>query len=254
MNKYGVHLFHSEIYLPIMRHVSQFSEEKRDKAMLSLKAFSEFFGRLHERFMILMEVEDELCSYNEKLINKIESRPLDQIQMDMVDKTEAFHQQIYSTFSSFIKLLSLIQKDFIKKEHIRSNQKFINYIKERFKDSIKYDISPLEKSLKYRSTYIDHTSQIRHFDWMTYFTGQIAHVIYYEPDKNGDHQDITPYIDTGGIETNFQLKTPVKVKSFFVTPNHAPVYFALYEFVIVVLKNIKINNILENNYDPKHNR
>ena len=234
-----MNLFDTGVFLPTVAYISKFQEEKRERAMLSLKAFREFFSRLHDRFVKLMEIESELCGFDKK-----GARPLSQIQMDFVDKTEAFHQQVYSTISSFVKLLSIVApQGFIKKSYIESNQIFILDIEKLVK--LSYDITPLKKSLKYRSSYIDHTSQIRHFDWLTYFTGQIAHVIYYEPDQGGNCENITPYIDVGSMKVPVEIKMPVKVKSFFVSPNHAPVYFSLYEFTISLLSYLKINNVLK---------
>ena len=237
---YGKELFNSEIYLPIKKYLLNYQEEKKEIADLSLKAFREFFSRLHDRLIRLIEIEIELVNYADRQSNKTTAKPLAQIQMDFVDKTEAFHQQIYSTLSSFVKLLSVITPHgFIMQKHIKSNQNFIKYIRELIKFN---DILPVEKSLIYRGTYIDHTSQIRHFDWMTFFWGEMGYVIYYEPDENGCCEEISTYIDMGKMKIPISINLPVKVKNFLVTPNHLLVYIAFYEFIIELLRYLRINN------------
>lgn len=226
---------HKKIYLPAKNYISKYKDLDKEKAQLSLQAFIEFYRRLLNRILELNETEDELYKFIERQEGHISTRPLDEIQIDFVDKTEAFHQHIYSTLSSFVKLLSILAPhDFIKGSHIASNEKFISYIREL----TNYDTTILQASLKYRGTYIDHTSQIRHFNWMTYFFGSLVYIIYYEPDINGKFEEICLPIT---VEDEFKISLPVKVNNFFITPHHKNVVSVLNGFIEALFEYLKIN-------------
>lgn len=214
--------------------VACFADDKKEKAYMACRAFTEYVERLENRHNQLLQIEaftaapdlDEMAKHDITLAD---------LQLEFVDKTEAFHQQVYATISAFIMLLSHIaDQKFLAQMPIDSLVKFLRHISDKsYESTVKDQASLLIKSADFRSKFIDHPQQHALHDWMTYsygpeecciiyFTRKGPEVYYIEP-KNPYAPDFVP---------------PVNYKSFYVSPAHTQVFLAVVHFTEKVLYSL----------------
>src|SRR3989344_1320982 len=82
----------------------EFQQEKKDIILRASQKYNEHFIRLEKRYQGLLRIEKakELIDLEE--LDK-QGRTLEDLQLEFVDKTEAFYQQIYAAISTFVLLL-----------------------------------------------------------------------------------------------------------------------------------------------------
>ncbi len=163
--------------------IKKFSPRAKNEAVLALQQCNEFLLSLDRRYRELLKVEKEILNFNPK--NR-DSRSLNEMQLDYVDKTHAFHQQIYSTISSLVKLLSHIGNDvfkqrFLEKKCIGSVEKFLENFRDTEKKVEYLDLSLdlLLHSRKYRTDFVDHTQQNKIHTWITQSLSGAVAIIYF---------------------------------------------------------------------------
>ncbi len=102
-------------------------EHKRQRYGLVLHRVIESFRGLEMRTKELMEAEKRIVEYDPE--QKKEKMTLDELQNIYVNKTEAYHQQIYSTISNLIMVANYFGINGKKVNHpIRSVEKFLKFI------------------------------------------------------------------------------------------------------------------------------
>ena len=180
--------------------------------------FSEFFYRLLCRSAEIRELEWEIY-YRGQFKNE---RSLREMQVDFINQTESFHQQVYATISSFIKLLTHIAPSSFKSQMVwSSTSSFLKFILNKF-TTLNWEVNILLKSIEeYRVEYIDHTNHSSSYRWDTFFTsdGKI-HIIYTEGVNRGnfiDMHELIPEIP------EHMMRTPFSGTRFFVPPHHVDV-------------------------------
>jgi len=189
----------------------------------------EFFQRLVIRAEEIQKIEFEMHIWDQLR----ERRPMKDIQLEFVNKTESFHQQVYACVSSFIKLLSyLAPKEFKDEMPIKRNSKFLKFLNEKI--DARREVEILEKSSnEYRVKYIDHISQAPSHDWMTHSgpDGK-AYVIYFEGRESGSIIDLTEYLNSP-----IRILSPFSATLFFVPPHQSDV---LSSYITIVLETLKL--------------
>jgi hypothetical protein len=224
-----------EILSDIVNIINRQNGSIVDKSRQAFRNFHESWIRLYQCSCELMTSEAALCKSDHD--NRLES---DRLQMDFLSKTETFHQKIYSTISFFIKLLSCIAPpEFKNNMPSKSVERFLTYIKTSIPN---LSLSHLERSRSIRTLYIDHPQMSQSFNWDTFSFGDVGYVIFFEPDKNGQLFDLSPFLECG--IPNYKVPSPYyhprKGNNFFVSPNHSPVYIELCELIGQTIKRLSI--------------
>lgn len=213
--------------------VARFADDKKEKAEMACRAFTEYVERLGNRHNELRQIEEFKTNADPDEMAKHEITLTD-LQLGFVDKTEAFHQQVYATISAFIMLLSHVAgQKFLSQMPIDSLTKFLRHISDKSYESIVKDQATLLiKSADFRSKFIDHPQQHALHDWLTYSYGtgtciiyfiRKGNEVYYREPKDPYAPDFTP---------------PVNYKSFYVSPAHTQVFLAVIYFTEKVLSSL----------------
>ena len=208
-------------------------EKKRESA----QRFNEFMERLGYRYMELIQAEGALKPiFFEKNPTRDELR---KIQLNFLNKSEAFYQQVYASISALIMLLSHVgNRSFLNAMPFNSVSKFLQFLEryEQLREPVKY----LGMANDFRVRAVDHVQQFALHDWMT-----MRYLGKYEPEvvviyftKNGNEIYYRPYMDP--YSPSFQ--PPVNYKEFFVSPPYKEVYFSFIHVVEVVLNDLALNN------------
>ena len=212
----------------------EFQQEKKDIILRASQKYNEHFIRLEKRYQGLLRIEKakELIDLEE--LDK-QGRTLEDLQLEFVDKTEAFYQQIYAAISTFVLLLSHVGGHKFKGQlPIKSISRFLIFITEWFpSDSLRQNAKILKISIDFRSKYVDHPQQHVLHDWMTYSYGTGTCIIYFIRTGNGVYvpEIFNPY------DPNF--KPPVDHEDFYISPPHTVVFKALQDFSIETLSSLK---------------
>lgn len=156
--------------------------------------------------------------------------------MDFVDKIEAYFQQVYSTLSAFIMLLSHVADDDFKKQMpIKGAEKFLLWISKRsYSGQLKDNVTLLGKAREFRTIFIDHPQQHILHDWMTYSHLNGTAIIYFVRNGNKVYAPgsiVDPY--------NPNFRPPFDYKSFYVSPDYRKVHESMKSFVKATLESIK---------------
>lgn len=213
--------------------VACFADDKKEKAEMACRAFTEYVERLGNRYKEVLQIETLKTSADPEEMAKHEITLTD-LQLEFVDKTEAFHQQVYATISAFIMLLSHIaDQKFLSQMPIDSLTKFLRHISDRSYESIVKDQAALLiKSADFRSKFIDHPQQHALHDWMTYSYGTETCIIYFVRKGNKVYyrELKDPYAP--------DFVPPIDHKSFYVSPAHTQVFLAVIYFTEKVLSSL----------------
>lgn len=208
--------------------------EKQEKWIRAYQKYNEYLLRLENRYRELLKIEKSKELLDPDELHK-QTRTLEELQLEFVDKTEAFHQQVYATISAFILLLSHVAGHKYKGQlPISGVTKFLKYIAlnnqdEKFNRYIKF----LKDSINFRAKYIDHPQQHVLHDWMTYSYGTGTCIIYFV--RKGDDVYAPGSLDPFSSD----FKPPVGHESFYVSPPHEVVYICLQKFTKMVLESIQ---------------
>ena len=198
--------------------------KKRDEVALTLQRLRENIERSSFRYGEYLLIERNVSSEKSSI-------PLRTRQLKLVDKTEAFHQQIYSTISVLILVLNHIKIDGVKEDHpINSVKRFLQFLKEkpyRYQSVLHDQVDTLLKSVDFRAKFVDHPQNHPVHDWMTYdyikdtyliyFIKRGPEVYYMPGNPDPEAPDFLPPVNCG--------------EDFFVSPNIHKVNSALMNLV-----------------------
>lgn len=188
-------------------------------ALTALQNFKEAFQRLGYRYDQVKNITETVNNISD---GEDEGMTLHEAQIKLVDRIEAYHQQVYSVISGLSNLMNHFSLGGSKAEHpINSNKRFLEFLKEnnRYRSQFVTAIDALMRSIDYRAKFIDHPQQHLTHDWMTFSTNEksrndlyIIHFIkygneIYAPGGNTNPEDPTfrPPINCGD--------------DFYVSPN-----------------------------------
>lgn len=185
---------------------ANFSTEVLNKAITAFIRFKDCSNIINLRHNELIKAENQLAA-----IRPEDATPLKLVQLDYVNKTESFHQQIYVGISAFIMLLNHI----VKLEMPRNSvEKFLKFLDRELNFTHSEAIKVLNDSRFFRAKFIDHIQQHVVHDWMTWDYETGVTVIYFI--RTGDRVFTPTVFDP--YSPNFVL--PVDHKSFYVAPKH----------------------------------
>lgn len=205
------------------RLISKLGPSKKNTIGLTLRNLQENLINLNVRYIEYFDIEKEIYALDQnkqKLSSK--SKSLSTLQLNLVNKLEAFHQQVYSTLSSLIQVLvHLGEKDI----PIDSVSKFLDFVDRKipYKSTLKTHIYNLKMSIDFRAKYIDHPQQHKLHNWMTYSYEDEFYVIYYISNSNKVYFRGEPY---DPLDPEFV--PPVDCdNNFYVSPNKIRIFKSL---------------------------
>lgn len=214
--------------------VDSFAPERQKKAANAGRSFVESLGRLLNRYReLLIAAENKLQATEESMIR--EGIVLEDLQLRFVDKTEAFHQQVYATVSTLVLALNNLRphKKVLIDLPTRKLEKFLQYILSlpEFQHLLDF-ITVLNTSRAFRAKFIDHPQQHAAHNWYMQSSNAMVHVIYYLPSEDqGDTVSVpsshNPY-DEGFVPA-------VDCKEFYVSPNYHATFEAVHKLSLSLL-------------------
>lgn len=212
--------------------IRDFTPQSKEKSIMACQRFNEYMLRLEGRLNQLITLEKEISEFEPGRME----RQLKDIQLDFVDKIEAYFQQLYSTLSAFIMLLNHVADDSFRKQMpIKGVERFLLWVsKQSYSSQLKNHIVLLDNARNFRAIFIDHPQQHIIHDWMTYSHLNGTAIIYFI--RNGN-KVYAPGSIVDPYDPNF--KPPFDYKSFYVSPDYRKVHESMKFFVKVTLESIK---------------
>ncbi len=215
-------------------HIKDWSKEKIKKGINARQRFNEYFTRLVMRAEELEGIDKYKATQSSPEESERTGVTLHQLQLIFVDKTEAFHQQVYATLSAFILVLSTsLPHEIINQMPITKLSKFLklNWLSkgERTQGLVKC-AEILEVSRSFRSKYIDHTQQHVVHDWMTVSINEETVIIYFVVGEN-------PLFKSKGIldPRSPDFWPPIACEEFYVSPPYRETIESMKDFVMQIL-------------------
>ncbi len=216
--------------------MSNFEGDKLSRVSLAATLLWEYIIRTDWRYRDLLVAGEELSAAAGMEDQIIRTR-----QLQYVDRTEAFHRQIYGTLSVLILFLNHSgPRQIVTQLPISSVQRFLQYLQEQPDlESHSEHFDQLLFSVKYRASLIDHPQQSKLHHWMTMGMPTETVIIHYIPTyvESGDDevaigkpatiQYLNPH------EPNF--KPIVDCSSFVVSPEAFKTHSSLCTIIINVL-------------------
>lgn len=215
------------VYKKLIEHGGNPSPKK----VATVQRFNEYLMRLGKRYEILLVAEKNLYGLRP---GKDEKR-VAALQLDFVNWTEAFYQELYATLSAFVMLLNHLGDREFGQLPIRSVGKFLGVIDKKV-NGITELKNTLDEARAFRAKFIDHPQQHVLHDWMTHslpsIEGPKAVVIYFVKKGSGIYWRglIDPHAPS--------FRPPFDCESFYVSPPHRKVYNSLKDFIRRVLWHI----------------
>lgn len=212
--------------------VKKFGKSRRDVIGLVLHRLRENLARMEFRYNGYSDIEKRIILVGSQKSKKSKEESLSFLQLKLVDKVEAFHQQVYSTLSVLILFLTHFRIEDLKDFPINSVKRFLEHVKKRIKcrSTLYEQIDLLERSIDFRSKFIDHPQQHAIHDWMTYGYLGKYYVIYFI--RHG--REVYYREPKEPFEPDFQPPVNCK-KDFYVSPDKDKTYKALHYLVVHLL-------------------
>ncbi|MFH1767369.1 MAG: hypothetical protein ABH826_04790 [Patescibacteria group bacterium] len=219
----------------------------KKKANLASRRMHEYLLALEMRFRELDIADYQLT--NPEHVGATKS--LNDLQFGFVDKTEAFHEQVYATLGASAAFLS-----YFLKHGDRRGLRLGSSIKKMLKDlkalldgsGFEKTLDVLEKSREFRDKVVIHPQTHAQHDWMTQGGQNVSAVIYYAIDysKTDPKEDGLPV--HAPPQTTLPFSSPEEYRDYlrkmfpwmqdiYVPPSHEEVFSALKALVRYVLEN-----------------
>lgn len=218
---------------PFYKKLVQTDGNLDHKKLAAIHRFNENLVRLQWRYDALAVVDAELLALPDR------KRETQEIQLDFVDKTEAYYQQLYATLSAFAMLLNkLLPHEKKRGLSISSIKAFLEWL-EKLSPEVAAQVKDLEKARDFRGKFIDHVQQHELHDWITTtnMTGPDApdSALVFFIRKNEQHEavfrpDLNPYSPS--------YEPPVNHSGFYVSPQSKKTHRALQDTVRCVLSSL----------------
>ena len=155
--------------------------EKKKKGELAARTFAEYLHRLDLKYDAVKKIENILNVDKNKEIADLLER-----QLVLVDRTESYHQHVYSTLSALILFLSHVaDKPFVHSMPSRSIKKFLNFAEALIdNDDYRSAINVLRLSNAFRNQFVVHPQQHVLYNWATVTHKSRPFILYFKPDYN----------------------------------------------------------------------
>lgn len=219
------------------RLVNSRPAELQSKSALSARSFIESLNRLVKRYGELLAAEEKKLLATEESMKR-EGVVLEDLQFHFVDKTEAFHQQMYASLSNLVLALNNLRphKKLLIDIPIGSIERFLAYIDKVYglKEVLPGVIDSLNSSRDFRSRFVDHPQQHGAHNWYMYSYGTGICIVYYLPDEDLDQEVI--YVPTMGYPYVDNFQPIFKTKSCYVSPNHHSTFKSAFQLSIFLLE------------------
>jgi hypothetical protein len=168
-----------------------------------------------------------------------EGPSLAELQLRLVDKVEAFHQHVYATLAVLALVLNHLRTGSDQSYPIGSISAFLQALKERkFRYQAQHldRVVVLERSIDFRSKYVDHPEKHQLHDWMTYGYRGKSHIIFFMP-KGAEVAWLGPEGDTVNLDPfSPRFRPPVNCgDDFYVAPDVDIVFEAVQTIVAAAL-------------------
>lgn len=163
-----------DVYLHLSKN---FTPAQKSKSTLSSRRLTEHILRVNIRYDDTMHAAKVM----EEIYNPESNGNSHISQINLVDKIEAFHQQIYSALSAFVLMLNHYAPIQWKRDMpIKSIDRFLTFIhgkynNQEFLDSLNY----LNQSREFRAKFVDHMQQHIVHDWATVNANEVPMIVYY---------------------------------------------------------------------------
>ena len=141
-------------------------KNKREEIGLSLHLLKENCQRMQIK-------QKEYITYVDLLSNcDLEKDDTQLLQLQLIDKIEAFHQHVYVTLASLVRVINYLKLQGDNSQiPINSIKQFLTHVKEgkfRYKVKLHRVIEKLIYSEDYRAKFVDHPQQHKMHNWMSY--------------------------------------------------------------------------------------
>ncbi len=218
--------------------VDSLAPERQKKAAIAGRSFVESLGRLLNRYReLLIAAESKLHATEESMIR--DGIVLEDLQLRFVDKTEAFHQQVYATVSTLVLALNNLRphKKVLIDLPTRKLEKFLKYILAlpEFPHLSNF-ITAVNMSRAFRAKFIDHPQQHAAHNWYMQSSDAMVHVIYYIPTE--EQSDTVP-IPSSHNPYDEGFVPAVPCKDFYVSPNYHATFESVYKLSLSLLNFYK---------------
>lgn len=191
-----------------------------DKNLMSTQRFNEAFLRLQMRVKAWKSAQLQMATVGPEV-------NLEYAQLELVDRLEAVHQQVYVVMSNFAKLLShLLEHKYSSQIPIKRLEKFLDLKwlpSSVLNNQVKEDSLILKKSREFRTILVAHPQHYPIVDWST----TTFDVIYNFPFQDKSESKVKDLDWT----TN-----PMTRKDCIIPPKVEDCIFALKSFVIEILQ------------------
>jgi len=217
--------------------MSTFEGAKLARAALASSLLWEYMVRADWRYRDLVLAAGELSKAARDEDSLVRTR-----QLQFIDRTEAFHRQIYGTLSVLMLFLSHSAPRRVTSHlPISSVQKFLSYLREQpglMRCSGHFD--QLLLSVKFRASFLDHPQQSKLHHWMTMGMPSETVIIYYVPSYVEPVKNSVASAPTGPIQ-HLNPREPdfrpiIDCSSFHVSPEPLKSLDALCSIILTVLE------------------
>lgn len=227
--------FHSRTDHAMQKMIGEIGTPFIPKKLEVAQRFNEFTWRLDQRFLTLCKIEQAMFFDPDKLVYSTHD-----IQLEFVNRVEAYFQQMYAAISAFVLYLThMAPKEFKREMPFNSIEKFLKFLEKR--DALfEKESKILERARDFRARFIDHTQQHILHDWETSASMDASGhnsctVIYFNKKSPSafyrgvfDPRDAR-YEPSGDYET------------FYVSPSHREAHAAFYNLCENVIKSLHGN-------------
>jgi hypothetical protein len=214
--------------------LANYDGEKRNKAATAQATLVESLYRLRLRYEAVLRAGRAFL----QLGTPGYSGPfIGELQQQLVDATEAFHQGVYSVVSDLALVLSHRRKHGESEIPTKSNSAFLKHLAEvrLAGDPMAMNlIRQIRESTDYRAVFVDHRQQNKLYNWMTASRGEGfgRQVIYYHVISQAMSSDpsVQPRLPTGEV-----IGFPLRTDEVIPAPKPELVYAALQHLVLRVM-------------------
>lgn len=195
--------------------LDRLGEDRWATVSAAVWAMAETLERLESRYFELVAamhaISDAVLSDDEEELHAL--------QLQLVDKTEAFHQHVYAGLSSFMRFAALVASHGAAKGiRFGSVDGFLRKAQSLgLEEDCCAEIEVLRKSIEFRNKFVTHPQQSSVYTWFTFGMDGYQRVVYFIRGENATRRSI--YRETQSIDPDGPgYAPPVACKHWFCPP------------------------------------
>jgi hypothetical protein len=225
--------------------LSLYEEVRRGRIGEALRRLTENLRHLDGRYQDLKRASSEVQKW---VPGDDTSHPLlDDLQHQLIDRIEAFHQQVYSTLSTLTLVLQRMRDPRTPMYPTDSMTKLLRRLKTDLSASPQCidDISRLDESVTFRSKYVDHPASNPLYDWYTHGHKGETFLIFFKHPAPGSPLPEPP---APGEPNPFLLhprdphfRPVVGCAEFMVAPDEDATYAAIQRVVSAAIDHARLS-------------